>query len=750
MSKISELSDGGVIQGGDTLIAVRSGGNVKVTYGGSTTANIDGGTIDGTTIGATTPAAGNFTTVTADGLTVDGNTNDDLFNLTGAGTNFELRATSGNGATANSSVYRLALDYLDGTYTNGFIDFYRGGAGNDGYLAFGSTGTERMRIIETGIDVTGTVTADGLTVQTAGPNYLKADQSLGSIMVQTNGANNRAFFAHNGDISFYEDTGTTPKFFWDSSAEQLFIGATSASALNSYSDDLIISNTTFGTGAGISIVSNASNGYSNIHFGDTDDADIARIQYHNATNAMTFRTNATDAVTIDDSQNVGIGTVPGATLHVDDSAPEFRLSQSGTSKVRLRTSGDNYINTGQNLGIGTSSPASLMHLKVAGTTGSNVLSLENDANKYDFRLTSSNLVIRDGSSDRVTLDSSGNLLINTTSPTAGITATSGNSFVYRPAAELTVARQGSGASSPVAIFNQTGDDGQILDLRKDGSTAGSIGVNSTTPYMAGNLGGFRLTSSGGAGVMIPTDTSGNGSDADNDLGISSARWRNLYLSGTVKIGTSGRTTYGSGGFYDNAVQGNNIGIMTGGAHVFLSDGNGAATDNARDIGALNRRIRDVFVGGGVYLGGVASQNKLDDYEEGTWTPTFSPLTGDFASIAYNLQNGRYTKVGNMVTVSCQIRISSWSIGTASGSLRISGLPFNSLAESSTGLASVPLNTQQSWVNAPTIGFVNGSASTVALTSIAEGDASYTFINVSDMSLSGNSNRVRFTATYFTA
>jgi hypothetical protein len=51
MSKISELSDGGVIQGGDTLIAVRSGGNVKVTYGGSTTANIDGGTIDGTVIG---------------------------------------------------------------------------------------------------------------------------------------------------------------------------------------------------------------------------------------------------------------------------------------------------------------------------------------------------------------------------------------------------------------------------------------------------------------------------------------------------------------------------------------------------------------------------------------------------------------------------------------------------------------------------------------------------------------------------
>ena len=50
-------------------------------------------------------------------------------------------------------------------------------------------------------------------------------------------------------------------------------------------------------------------------------------------------------------------------LHVDSSAPEFRLSQSGTAKVRLRTSGDNYINTGQSLGIGTTSPSRPLHVK---------------------------------------------------------------------------------------------------------------------------------------------------------------------------------------------------------------------------------------------------------------------------------------------------------------------------------------------------------------------------------------------------
>jgi hypothetical protein len=69
-------------------------------------------------------------------------------------------------------------------------------------------------------------------------------------------------------------------------------------------------------------------------------------------------------MTILSDGNVGIGTTsPAANLHIDASAPEFRLSQSGTAKVRLRTTGDNYINTGQNLGIGTTSPVVKLHIK---------------------------------------------------------------------------------------------------------------------------------------------------------------------------------------------------------------------------------------------------------------------------------------------------------------------------------------------------------------------------------------------------
>jgi trimeric autotransporter adhesin len=53
----------------------------------------------------------------------------------------------------------------------------------------------------------------------------------GNITLKTGGTPT-ALFADNGDISFYEDTGTTPKFFWDASAESLGIGLTPTSKLD--------------------------------------------------------------------------------------------------------------------------------------------------------------------------------------------------------------------------------------------------------------------------------------------------------------------------------------------------------------------------------------------------------------------------------------------------------------------------------------------------------------------------------------
>jgi len=66
-------------------------------------------------------------------------------------------------------------------------------------------------------------------------------------------------------------------------------------------------------------------------------------------------------------------------------------------------------------------------------------------------------------------------------------------------------------------------------------------------------------------------------------------------------------------------------------------------------------------------------NTLDDYEEGTWTPTLTLTTpGTFSTLA---PVGVYTKVGNLVTATGRI---SFTKGTGSGDLVLGGLPFTSI------------------------------------------------------------------------
>jgi hypothetical protein len=64
---------------------------------------------------------------------------------------------------------------------------------------------------------------------------------------------------------------------------------------------------------------------------------------------------------------------------------------------------------------------------------------------------------------------------------------------------------------------------------------------------------------------------------------------------------------------------------------------------------------------------------LDDYEEGTWTPEVVGTT-TAGTATYVYQDGYYTKIGNTVSVTCQI---AYSGHTGTGNLRINGLPFNS-------------------------------------------------------------------------
>ena len=73
----------------------------------------------------------------------------------------------------------------------------------------------------------------------------------------------------------------------------------------------------------------------------------------------------------------------------------------------------------------------------------------------------------------------------------------------------------------------------------------------------------------------------------------------------------------------------------------------------------------------------ADANNLDDYEEGTFTPTILGTT-TAGTGTYSTQSGRYTKIGNTVTVAGFL---VWSAHTGTGSMRMGGLPFTTISDS---------------------------------------------------------------------
>ena len=105
----------------------------------------------------------------------------------------------------------------------------------------------------------------------------------------------------------------------------------------------------------IAIVSGTSN-LSGIVMGDTDDDDIGHILYNNSNNSMSFRTNTSDAVTIDSSQNVVIGTSsPSSKLSVkadQENLIDLQRTTTTTGAAYIK-----YINDGGNYYVGVDSSA---------------------------------------------------------------------------------------------------------------------------------------------------------------------------------------------------------------------------------------------------------------------------------------------------------------------------------------------------------------------------------------------------------
>lgn len=128
----------------------------------------------------------------------------------------------------------------------------------------------------------------------------------------------------------------------------------------------------------------------------------------------------------------------------------------------------------------------------------------------------------------------------------------------------------------------------------------------------------------------------------------------------------------------------------------------------------------------------ADPNCLDDYEEGTCTPTLG------GSTTYTTQVGRYTKVGRFVSLTLQLVINA--IGTGSTGV-IGGLPF---ANNGTSRAAVSCGFFTSIATAYTFvaGFIDVSASSITTAAIGAAGVAMTqpavlFTNSSNVLLSAH-------------
>ena len=75
---------------------------------------------------------------------------------------------------------------------------------------------------------------------------------------------------------------------------------------------------------------------------------------------------------------------------------------------------------------------------------------------------------------------------------------------------------------------------------------------------------------------------------------------------------------------------------------------------------------------GLAVGGTGTANTLDDYEEGTWTPI---LVSTGATFQYSVQQGIYTKVGDLVTFNCVIQLDGAGNSFSGNSVALNGWPF---------------------------------------------------------------------------
>ena len=181
---------------------------------------------------------------------------------------------------------------------------------------------------------------------------------------------------------------------------------------------------------------------------------------------------------------------------------------------------------------------------------------------------------------------------------------------------------------------------------------GQVGIGTTAPATGAKL--HTKGNGGGQAIAVFEDDTVNA----NVLIKASDANRNSILN----FGDSASNEIGQIDYDHND---NSMGFVVNSSERMVIANNGDVTVNAL-----------LIAGSGVAIGGTGSANTLDDYEEGTWTPSLSYQNQTGVSLSYNFQVGIYTKIGNVVHVRFSISVDITG-SPVNDNILIAGLPFTS-------------------------------------------------------------------------
>ena len=529
----------------------------------------------------------------------------------GAGDDLQIYHDGSNSYIKEDGTGNLIVGVDDFRLMNPAITELMISANTDSYVRLYYDGNKKLETTSTGIDVTGTVTADKLvsdsnvdaaSFTSTGSTYVDINNGTVTGRLQTISSD---FFIGTAT------TGTSLAFKSGNSVEAMRIdslgnvGIGTSSPVN-YSG---YTTTTIGGTSG-GILTFTSGGTQNSYFAGEAGGLVISAEGARYTK---FHTNGVERLRIDSSGNVGIGCTPTSPLHIKSATNvNVRFDDSGSSSYTW------YMNDAQNLYI------------------------------PNVQLASTHTFYANGQR-KVDIDSSGNLLVGKTA--AGF-ANTGHEL--RGGGSYAAFTRDGG--TPVLV-NRKSSDGTLVEYMKDGTTVGSI-----------------MSRAGLLTTIILDPRSGQG-------------------AGLTGAGAGGDTL----------------------RHITPTNESGVEVNGKVSLGNTTNGFKDLYLSGGVYLGGTGAANKLDDYESGTFTPVFS-FGGNSVGVTYQHQVGSYVKVGDLVTA--QIFIQLLSKGTSTGELQVSGLPFTTY-NLTTALHTFPVRLKRiSYVGSPT-GYADTNVSFLRIEQVTE-------------------------------